>query len=94
MLIKDGLRKNCYIHILDTFGILTQVMESKALVRLIYIELFSPETVPMAAIIHPLLRGLHHVYLNLIITYIVFFQISVLEIYEWNTFMVITIIHY
>ena len=62
--------QNCYIHILDKFGI-TQIMESKALLRLIHIELFSPETVPMAAIIRPLLIGLHHVYLNLMITYII-----------------------
>ena len=48
----------------------------------------------MAAIIRPLLRGLHHVYLNMMITYIVFSQISVLEMYEWYTFMVTTIIHY
>ena len=61
---------------------------------LIHIELFSPETVPMAVIIRPLLRGLHHVYFNLMITYVVFSQISVLEIYQWYTFMVTTIIHY
>ena len=53
------------------------------------LELVSPETVPMEAIIRPLLRGLHHVYLNLMITYVVFSQISVLEIYEWYTFMMI-----
>ena len=52
------------------------------------------ETVPMAATIRPLLRGLHHIYFNLMITYIVFSQMSVLEIYEWYTFMVTTIIHY
>ena len=58
--------QNCYIYILDTFGILTQqVMESQALAHLIHIELFSPETVPMAVIIRPLLRGLHHVYFKL-----------------------------
>ena len=61
---------------------------------LIHIELFSSETVPMAAIMRPLLRGLYHVYFNLMITYIVFSQISVLVIYEWYIFIVITIIHY
>ena len=40
---------------------------------------------PMAAIIHQLLRGLHYVYLNLTITQIVFSQISVLELFEWYT---------
>ena len=53
--------------------------------RLIHLELFSLETVHMAVSIHPLLRGLHHVYLNLMITYIVLSQISDLEILEWYT---------
>ena len=62
--------------------------------RLIHIELFGPETMPMAALFTHSLRGLHHIYLNLMITYIVLSQISVLEILEWYTFMVTTIIHY
>jgi len=40
------------------------------------------------------LRGLHYVYLNLMITYIMLSQISVLQVLEWYTFMVTTIIHY
>lgn len=56
------------MHISTYFETLTQ---SDGDLHLIHIELFSPKTVPMASIIRALLRGLHHVYLNMMITYIV-----------------------